>query len=76
MGMINLIWSLLSVANKLLRMFQNWNIRRQVRRSYHNEQLAKQLQKSRRAIAARRAVRRTFDEQSDKRMQDDGYRRD
>ena len=76
MGVIKLIWSLLSVANKLLRMFQNWNIRKQVRRSYHNEQIAKQLEKSRRAMQARRAVRRRADQQPDKRLQDDGYRRD
>lgn len=76
MGMIKLIWSLLSAANKLLRMFQNWNIRKQVRRSYHNEQIAIQLDKSRRANKARRDVRRRTDEQPDKRMQDDGFRRD
>ena len=76
MGMIKLIWSLLSVANKLLRVFQNWNIRKQVRRSYHNEQLAKQLQKSRRAIEARRDVHRRAIEQPGNRLQDDGYRRD
>ncbi len=76
MRMIKLIWSLISVANKLLRMFQNWNIRKQARRSYHNEQIAKQLEKSRRATKARRDVRRRADEHPDKRMQDDGYRRD
>ncbi len=74
--MIKLIWSLLSVTNKLLRMFQNWNIRKQARRSYHNEQVAKQLEKSRRANKARRDARRRSAEQPDKWMQDDGYRRD
>ena len=76
MGMIKLIWSFLSAANKLLRIFQIWNIRKLARRSYHNEQIAKQLNKSRRANKARRAARRRADEQPDKRMQDDGYRRD
>ncbi len=76
MGMIKLIWSFLSVANNLLRMFQNWNVRRKARRSYHNEQIAKQLEKTRRANKARRDVRSRSNEQPDKRMQDDGYRRD
>jgi hypothetical protein len=76
MKIFRLIWLLLSVASRLLRVFQNWNIRRQLWRSYHNEQVAKQSKKSRQANEARRDVRRRFDQHPDQRLQDDGYRRD
>lgn len=76
MGMIKIIWSFLSVSNKLLQIFQKWNTRTQVRRTYHNEKIAKQLEKLRRAVKVRRDIRNRAGKHPNKRMQNDGYRRD
>jgi len=76
MSVVKLMLSLLSVLNKLLRLFADWKMRRQIRRSYHNEQITKQQQQKRRASKARLDVRRAAANRSDDRLQDDGYRRD
>jgi len=76
MGGFKLLWVLLSLVNKLLAQFGKWSLRRQHRNEFQNEQIAQQVEIARRAEKVRRAVRRFDAEHPDRRLQDDGYRRD
>ncbi len=76
MGGIKLLWLVLSLANKMLALFGSWRLRRQYRKEFQNEQIVKQMENTRRAQKVRRAVRRSGAERPDRRLQDDGFRRD
>ena len=74
--MLQLIISLISFGARLLAIITRNHQRNQLRNEIENEHQAKQFETSRRAAEVRRA-QRDFDRNNpDKRMQDDGYRRD
>ena len=73
MATVKLILNLLALVNRLVTRFISAMQRRRIWMEYHNAQIASQMEKLRRAIRARRAVRNS---DNDDRLQDDGYRRD
>jgi acetyl-CoA carboxylase alpha subunit len=74
--MFKLILSLLSMAGGLFTLINKAIERRRNRKEFQSEQITSQMEKLRRAVAARRARRNTDLDNPDNRLQDDGHRRD
>ncbi len=76
MTVLRLVMSLIALANKLAGAIRDTVLRKRIWKEYRNEQIAKETEKVRRARKARIARRSTDRGNPDRRLQNDGFRRD